>query len=139
MSETSKPTNKPTLLDGSRADLAAGVLPRVPIFPASNYTYAKRAERMLAAATEGSMSGLSAEIQQVAGSNTYARVARAYGQILIEHLTREAELAEAVKAAEAQIAEAVAEDSPAEKARKAANAATVKRTVAKKPAAKEAA
>lgn len=142
MNETKKPQKRPSLLEGSRTDLAAEVLPRCPDFPPSNYTYAKRCEAMRGEAEacgQNAISNLKTRIAEVKGVNTYARATRAYGAILLEHLDREAQLAEAVKAAEAQIAEAVAEDSPAEKASKAANAATVKRKVAKKPAAKEAA
>lgn len=107
MSELNHKAARPTLLDGSRADLAGGVLPRVPEFPASNYTYMKRAEAMRAEAEAGRVAGLQHVIQQVAGSNTYARVCRAYGGLLLEHLDREAQLAAAVAVAEAQVAEAI--------------------------------
>lgn len=111
-----KDSTKPraTLLEGSRADLAAGVLPRCPEFPASNYTYAKRCEAMRAEAEGGHPAAVQHEIQRVAGSNTYARATRSYGAILLEHLAREAQLQAAIAAAEAQV-DGVAAKKPGKK------------------------
>lgn len=113
----SAPSSKPSLLGEPRADAALGILPRTPAYPASNYTYAKRAERMRVEAESGTTAELDHQIRMVAGSNTYARATRAYGQLLIEFRTKQDELAAAVAEAEALVGEAV-KALPAKKAKK---------------------
>lgn len=137
MNATTKATSKPTLLDSARVDLATGILPRVPVFPASNYTYAKRCERLRELAQQRDLEAVEGMTAAVAGSNTYAKVTRAYGAILQEFLRNEAQLEAAILAAEAQMA--LAEDAVMQAEAAKPQKAPVKKAPAKKPAAKEAA
>lgn len=137
MSETKKAPSKPTLLDGSRIDLATGALPRVPAFPASNYTYAKRCERLRGLALQLDAEAVAGITAAVAGSNTYAKVTRAYGAILLEWVERERGLEAAIAEAEATLA--LAGDAAMRGAAAKPKKAPAKKAPVKKPAAKEAA
>lgn len=138
MSETTKKApSKPTLLDGSRNDLATGALPRVPTFPTSNYTYAKRCERLRGLAQQLDAEAVAGMTAAVAGSNTYAKITRAYGAILMEWVEREQQLVAAIAEAEATMA--LAGDATMEVAAAKTKKAPAKKAPAKRAAAKEAA
>ena len=112
MNEKANAKGRASLLDLPRIDLASAVLPRCPDFPPSNYTYGKHAEAMRAEAAKGpaARAWIATRISKIAGSNTYARIARSYGQLLIAHLDREAELEAAIEAAKAEVDEAAAKE-----------------------------
>lgn len=75
---------KSSSLQASARDLLKGKLPRAPEFPLSNASYVKRAEVLRQAALSGKPAELRAAVKAITGVNTYARMLRTYGQLLVK-------------------------------------------------------